>query len=95
LRVAIAALDEACFTVTDDDTEELLVRTYMRTAVLDNKKPWTTQKGVIRCCLQAESPLIRATLADQLELCLHLLSTREDVNEEALDAIKQLREQGI
>jgi hypothetical protein len=91
----VAALDESCFTVTDDHTEELLVRTYMRTAVLENKRPWTTQKGVMRHCLQVESPLIRATLADQLERCLHLLAQREDVNTEALDAIKQLRDQEI
>jgi hypothetical protein len=95
VREAIGALDELCFTVTDDDTEELLVRTYMRTAVLDNRKPWTTQKGVIRYCLQAESPLIRATLADQLELSLHLLATRDDVNQDAQDAIKQLRDQAV
>jgi len=91
----IADLDESCFTVTDHDTEEVLVRSYMRNAVLSNKKPWTTQKGIVRYCLQAESPLIRATLATELEVCLPLLSQRQDVNEEALSAIKTLREQEV
>jgi hypothetical protein len=91
----VEALDESCFTVTDRDTEELLVRTYMRTAVLETKVPWTTQKGAIRCCLKAESPLIRATLANELERCLPLLAPREDVNEEAIAAIKKLREHDL
>jgi hypothetical protein len=89
----LGALREACFLVVDGHTEEVLVRTYMRTAVLENKRPWTTQKGVIRHCLDAESTLIRSTLADQLEGCMHLLSHVHDVNQEAIDAIKALREQ--
>jgi hypothetical protein len=95
LLADIEPLDESCFTVTDHDTEELLVRTYMRTAVLETKVPWTTQKGAIRCCLKAESPLIRATLANELERCLPLLAPREDVNEEAIAAIKKLREHDL
>lgn len=95
IRDDLDALGDACFTVTDGDTEEVLVRTYMRTAVLENKRPWTTQKGVIRSCLQAESPVIRSTLADQLEVCLDLLSHAHDVNHEAIDAIKTLRNQEV
>lgn len=91
LREHLAALTERCFVVVDEDTEELLIRTVMKNDTLWNRSP-KTQLGVLRHCLKVESPLIRLTLADEIESCLSMFTTANDVDQQAHTALSALRE---
>lgn len=64
VRAALDELDYARFVVIDHDTEELLVRTFIRNDEL-YKQP-NVLRGALRVAFDIESPKLRAALADEL-----------------------------
>jgi hypothetical protein len=91
VRANILTLDERCFVVADENTEELLIRTLMKNDTLWNRSP-KTQLGILRHCLKAESPRIRLVMADEIEACLHMFTTTDAIDEQAKAALTALRE---
>jgi hypothetical protein len=92
VRDNVLTLDERCFAVADEDTEELLIRTVMKNDTLWNKSP-KTQLGALRQCLKIESDRIRLVLADEVEQCLDMFVVTEkyDIRSEAKKAVDELR----
>ncbi|WP_410673789.1 hypothetical protein [Amycolatopsis sp. cmx-4-68] len=64
MRAALAELDAARFVVIDQDTEELLVRSFIRNDEL-YKQP-NVLRGALRVAFEIESPILRAALAAEL-----------------------------
>lgn len=64
MRAALAELDAARFVVIDQDTEELLVRSYIRSDEL-YKQP-NVLRGALRTAFEIESPILRSALAAEL-----------------------------
>ena len=64
VRAALDELDYARFVVIDHDTEELLVRTFIRNDEL-YKQP-NVLRGALRVAFDIESPKLRSALADEL-----------------------------
>ncbi|GAA4527521.1 hypothetical protein [Amycolatopsis samaneae] len=64
VRAALAELDAARFVVIDQDTEELLVRSFIRNDKL-YKQP-NVLRGALRRAFEIESPILRAALAAEL-----------------------------
>ncbi|TWP47409.1 hypothetical protein FKR81_32360 [Lentzea tibetensis] len=64
VRAALAELDAARFVVIDHDTEELLVRSFIRRDGL-YKQP-NVLRAALRCAFELESPLLRKALAVEL-----------------------------
>jgi hypothetical protein len=92
VRDNVLTLDERCFVVADEATEELLIRTVMKNDTLWNKSP-KTQLGALRQCLKVESDRIRLVLADEVEQCLDMFVVTEkyDIQSEAKKAVAELR----
>lgn len=86
-------LREHGFIVVDQDTEELLVRAFMRNDTLRNYKSSRTQLGIVRQARKAESLAIRHALADEMERCIGMFVVTEDndVRALAMEAIDLLR----
>ncbi|KFU77785.1 hypothetical protein SAMN04489729_0822 [Amycolatopsis lurida] len=64
MRAALSELDAARFVVIDQDTEELLVRSFIRSDEL-YKQP-NMLRGALRVAFDIESPILRAALAAEL-----------------------------
>ncbi|WP_206793971.1 hypothetical protein [Amycolatopsis sp. MtRt-6] len=64
LRAALDELDAARFVVIDHDTEELLIRTFIRNDEL-YKQP-NVLRAALRVAFEIESPVLRAALAAEL-----------------------------
>lgn len=64
MRAALSELDAARFVVIDQDTEELLVRSFIRNDEL-YKQP-NVLRGALRVSFEIESPILRAALATEL-----------------------------
>jgi len=64
MRAALAELDAARFVVIDQDTEELLVRSFIRSDEL-YKQP-NMLRGALRVAFDIESPILRVALAAEL-----------------------------
>ncbi|MYW96023.1 hypothetical protein G3I59_36820 [Amycolatopsis rubida] len=64
IRAALSELDAARFVVIDQETEELLVRSFIRNDELF-KQP-NVLRGALRVAFDIESPILRAALATEL-----------------------------
>ncbi|PWK83213.1 hypothetical protein C8D88_11198 [Lentzea atacamensis] len=64
IRAALSELDAARFTVTDHDTDELLIRSFIRSDKLF-KQP-NVLRAALRSAFEIESPLLRRALASEL-----------------------------
>lgn len=64
MRAALSELDAARFVVIDQETEELLVRSFIRNDEL-YKQP-NVLRGALRVAFEIESPILRAALAAEL-----------------------------
>ncbi|MEV6907596.1 hypothetical protein [Amycolatopsis sp. NPDC051071] len=64
MRAALSELDAARFVVIDQDTEELLVRSFIRSDEL-YKQP-NMLRGALRVAFDIESPILRVALAAEL-----------------------------
>lgn len=63
LRLDFAVLEHARFIFVDEDTDELLIRTYVRTVSAKSPNAWKSAK---KAALLVESPKIRRELASEL-----------------------------
>jgi len=85
VRAALAELDAARFVVIDHDTEELLVRSFIRNDEL-YKQP-NVLRGALRVAFDIESPILRAALADELRrLPAEITGPAPAVTADALEA---------
>lgn len=85
VRGALSELDAARFVVIDQDTEELLVRTFIRNDEL-YKQP-NVLRGALRVAFEIESPILRAALAAELRrLPVEITGPAPLVTADALEA---------
>ncbi|WET76876.1 hypothetical protein P3102_22495 [Amycolatopsis sp. QT-25] len=85
VRAALSELDAARFVVIDQDTEELLVRSFIRNDEL-YKQP-NMLRGALRVAFEIESPILRAALAAELRrLPVEITGPAPLVAAEALEA---------
>ncbi|WP_326950239.1 hypothetical protein OG439_16515 [Amycolatopsis sp. NBC_01307] len=85
IRAALSELDAARFVVIDQDTEELLVRSFIRNDEL-YKQP-NVLRGALRVAFEIESPILRAALAAELRrLPVEVTGPAPIVAAEALEA---------
>jgi len=88
IRTALKGLEANRFVVIDCDTEELLVRTFIRGDRI-YRQP-NVLKNALNAAQQVQSPKLRAVLADELRLCVPLIphDRRDpDANREGVAAL--------
>jgi hypothetical protein len=93
VRADALALDERCFVIVDEDEQEAFVRSVMRLDILPRRN-WQLQKGALRLCQKASSARIRSVMADEIERSIGLFVSNNGVDEEAKQAILNLRSPG-